>query len=123
MATHLHRSIDRPIREGLSSDELWHGPDKGLIWCWERGRQKRIEEPELATRADRGELVVLAWIGGVEKKLKLEKKLGALQYLATWQGLRNENLDIGIETERLIVCTKTEQTVAFSAAMPTEETP
>lgn len=121
MAMRLRRSIDQPIREGLSWNELWRGPDRGLIWCWERGRQKRVEEPELAARADKGELVVLAWKGGVEKKLKIEKKPGTLNYLATWQGLRAEDLDIALEDERLIVCSKTGQTVAFSAKLPVEE--
>jgi hypothetical protein len=69
MATHLHRSIGKPIRTGLSWDELWRGPDRGLISCWERGRQRRVTDPELAARADKGELVMLAWKGGVEEKL------------------------------------------------------
>ena len=121
MATHLRRSIDRPIRDGLSWDELWRGPDQGLIGCWERGRQKRIEEPELAARADKGELVVLGWKGGVKEKLKIERKAGTLQYLANWQGLRGQDLDIALEDERLIVCSKTGQTVAFSVNLPEEE--
>jgi hypothetical protein len=57
MTQKLHRSVKQPIRTELSWDELWLGSDKGLIWCWERGRQKRAEEPELAERAQRGELV------------------------------------------------------------------
>lgn len=121
MATHLRRSFDWPIREGLSWDELWLGPDRGLICCWERGRQKRVEEPELAARADKGELVVLAWKGGVEEKLKIERKPGTLKYLATWQGLRGEDLGIALEDERVIVCSKTGQAVAFSAKLPMEE--
>ena len=121
MTTHLRRSIDRPIREGLSWDELWVGPDRGLIWCWERGRQKRVEEPKLAARADKRELVVLAWKGGVEEKLKIEKQPGTLKYLATWQGLRGEDLDIALEDEQVIVCSKTGQIVAFSAKLPVEE--
>jgi hypothetical protein len=83
MATHLRLSIDLPIREGLSWEELWLGPDRGLIWCWERGRQLRVEEPELAARADERELVILSWKGGVEKKLKVETKPGTLKILAT----------------------------------------
>ena len=42
MTTRLRRSIDEPIREGLTWNELWKGPDEGLIWCWERGRQYRV---------------------------------------------------------------------------------
>lgn len=58
MGARLYRSIDVPIREGLNWTETWRGPDHGLIWCWERGRQKRSEKPELATGADAGELVL-----------------------------------------------------------------
>ncbi len=122
MTTRLHRSVHQPIREGLSWDERWMGPDKGLIWCWERGRQKRVEEPEFAAQADKGELVVLAWKGGVDKKLKMERKPGTLQYLATWQGLRGEDLELTLE-DVSIVCTKTGQTVVFSSTLPKDEEP
>lgn len=121
MVTRLRRSVNQPIRPGLSWIETWEGPDKGLIQCWERGRQKRVEEPELAARAKEGQLVVLAWKGGVEQKLKVEKKAGTLNYLATWQGLRGEDLDIAIEGERVIVCAKTGQAVVFSAKPPVDE--
>ena len=101
--------------------ERWEGSDKGLIWCWERGRQKRSEHPELAARAHNGELVVLVWKGGVEKKLDIDKHPGSLQYLANWQGLRGEDLDIAISGERIFVCTKTGQAVVFRARSPKEE--
>ena len=81
MVTHLRRSIDQPIREGLSWDERWLGLDRGLICCWERGRQKRVETPDLAARADKGELVILAWRGGVEDKLKIKKNL---EHFSIW---------------------------------------
>jgi len=113
--------VDQPIRKGLSWSERWEGPDKGLIFCWERGRQKRVEEPELAARADKGELVMLAWKGGVQERLKIERKPGTLQYLATWQGLRGEDLDLALEGERVVVCTRTGQAVAFSAVLPDDE--
>lgn len=123
MTTRLRRSIDEPIREGQSWSERWLGPDKGLIWCWERGRQRRIEDPNLATRAEDGELPVGNWKGGVERKLKDEKKLklGTLQYLAGWQGMRGEDLDIELQGERTIVCAKTGQGVVFSAKLPEDE--
>jgi hypothetical protein len=121
MGTRLCRSITEPIREGLSWSERWEGPDNGLIWCWERGRQERLERPDDAARAENGELVGLDWKGGVEKKLKLKKKLGTLKYLATWQGLRGENLDIELDGERKIVCTRTRQTVIFSPVLPPDE--
>ena len=117
----MQRSIQEPIRNLGTTAERWEGPDRGLIWCWERGRQKRVEQPDLAARAEAGELIVLAWEGGVEKKLKVEEKLGALKYLATWQGLRGEDLDVEPEGERVIVCAKTRQAVVFSAELPEEE--
>jgi len=117
MTTRLRRSMDESIREGLSWNERWLGPDKGLICCWERGRQIRIEDPNRTARAENGELPVGNWRGGVERKLKDQKKpkLGTLQYLATWQGMRGEDLDIELQGERTIVCTKTGQGVVFSA--------
>jgi len=92
-----------------------------LIWCWERGRQKRVEQPELARRADKGELVGLKWKGGVEEKLKVDRKEGTLQYLATWQGIRGNDLDIAIDGETLLVCSRTGQLVVFSARLPKDE--
>jgi hypothetical protein len=89
------------------------GSDAGLIWCWERGRQKAAEEPALAQRAIAGELVVLAWDGGVERKLKEERKRGTLFYLATLQGLQGVDLDISLDSQVEVVCTKTRQVVVF----------
>lgn len=121
MAKRLYRPIDAPIRAGLSWDETWRGLDDGLIYCWERGRQERLERPDDSARAERGELVGLDWKGGVKKKLKVEKMPGTLRYLATWQGLRGEDLDIDLEYEREIVCSSTGQVVVFSARLPENE--
>ena len=121
MTTHLRRSVDQPTREGLSWKETWLGPDNGLIFCWERGQQERIEKPDLASRADKGELVPLGWKGGVQQKLKVKTKPGTLQYLANWQGLRGEDLDLDLAGERTIVCTGTGQAVVFSAKLPEDE--
>lgn len=117
LAVRLNRSINEPIRDfqNMSWDDLWRGEDQGLIHCWERGRMKRTESPALAARAEQGELMILNWRGGVEKKMQAEKKLGTLQYLANWQGLRGEDLDITLEDETLLTCAKTGQTVTFSA--------
>ena len=120
-STRLTRAVSEPIRSGLTWDELWRGPDGGLIWCWERGRQMRGEAPELAARAEKGDLVPLAWKGGVEKKLKDPEKLGTLQYLATWQGLRGEDLDVDLEGSRVIVCARTGQAVVFSPTLPDDD--
>lgn len=114
MSYHVYRSIIEPNRKGLSWDETWKGADDGLIACWERGREKAIEDTELASCARRGELPVLAWKGGVERKIKT-KKFGALKYLAQWLGLRGENLDIHMDKEVELVCSKTGMLVIFTA--------
>ena len=110
----INRSIEISVRDGLSLDEMWTGPDSGQICCWERGREKRNSEPELALRAENGELPVLVWAGGVENRLKTKDKLGSLNYLATWQALRNEDLAIDTDTERVITCERTGQPVKFT---------
>lgn len=115
MNKRLFRSIQEPIREFVTWEHRWMGQDRGLVWCWERGRQYQIECPERAMRAANGELVPDGWRGGIEKKLKLPVKLGTLYYLATWQGMRGEDLDIDLEGERIIVCSRTNQAVLFSA--------
>ena len=117
----LYRSIDEPIREGLDWAEMWKGPDCGLIYCWEHGRQERFEKPGLAARADAGELVPLDWKGGVREKCNVEKKNGTMNYLATWQGLRVEDLDLALDGEHTRKCTRTGQIVVFSAKMPHDE--
>ena len=123
MPRRLYRSIQEPIREGLSWNELWRGPDNGLIWCWERGRQYQTEAPERVACAVSGELVLDGWRGGVEKKLKdpKKKKPGTLQYLATWQGMRAEDLSIDLDEERVIICSRFQQAVVFSGAPASEE--
>lgn len=113
MSKRLKRSIKEPIRD-LDTDQRWANRESGLIWCWERGRQKRLESPELAEASERGELPILAWAGGVEKKLVTQLKPAPLNYLATWQGLRGEDLDIDIGGETQIECSKTGQVVVFS---------
>ncbi len=121
MGARLFRSIAEPIREGLSWAETWKGPDRGRIFCWERGRQERYEKPALAARADAGELVPLDWKGGVREKSKAERKPGTFSYLATWQGLRGEDLDLPLDGERVVECSRTGQIVVFTAKTPEDE--
>src|SRR5579871_5461350 len=121
MATWLRRSIDKPIRDGLSWEQTWRGPDDGLIYCWEHGRLERLMRPEDAARAERGELVGLDWKGGVRKRLKTDRARGTLRYLAAWQGLRGEDLHIDVEGQKVVVCSRFGQTVVFSAATISED--
>ncbi|WP_339079647.1 hypothetical protein [Pseudomonas sp. TMP9] len=110
----IHRSIDTPIRTGLDQHTNWNGPDKGLINCWEVGRQLAQAKPEMAEAARRSELPLTNWKGGVSRTLKKPEKYGSLQYLAQWQGLRGENLDVDPTVEVTITCTKTSMVVTFT---------
>jgi hypothetical protein len=114
MSQHIYRSYSESLRREPSWDERWKGSDKGLITCWEVGRKLSEKEPELAERTRNGELPVLGWKGGVEKKLKKKQKYGTLFYLAQWQGLRGVDLDIDLSIEYTITCTRTGFTVIFT---------
>jgi hypothetical protein len=112
---HVARSIHQPIRSLMNWDELWKSSDGGLIACWERGRERALEAPPLASRAASGELPVLPWKGGHDKLLKFGWKYGALYYLAMWQGLRGEDLDINTDEELPMTCSATGMRTVFTA--------
>jgi hypothetical protein len=121
MIANLFRSIEEPNRKGLIWEELWKGSDNGLIACWEQGRVKASDNPELAESCKNGELPILAWKGGVNKKIK-GKKYGSLFYLATWQGLRGEDLNINQHQDITVICAKTKVEVIFTPNLLTYET-
>ncbi|MEZ5561219.1 MAG: hypothetical protein R3E86_22100 [Pseudomonadales bacterium] len=114
MVDRVTRSISEPIREYESWEKNWKGPDKGLIRCWERGRELQSEQPDLAERALSGELPILGWRGGIEGTPKFKSKWGSLFYLAQWQGLRNEDLDCPLDGEESLVCARTGIAVTFT---------
>lgn len=109
----ITRSISEPIKSFSNWDETWKGEDMGLIACWQSGVQKGRTDYDLAARARSGELVALVWKGGSEKFIK-KHKFGSLNYLAMWQGLRGENLDIDPNNELTLKCTKTGTTVTYT---------
>ncbi len=111
----ITRSIAEPLRNTKSFDERWVSEHAGLITCWERGREKRHEDSELALKAGDGQLVVLPWKGGVEKSIKAKQKYGTYLYLAMWQGLRGEDLDIDTSKEAKLHCTRTGMDVVFTS--------
>lgn len=123
----LHRSISEPIRTGLTWQQIWQGPDEGLIACWERGREMRAAEERFpdddaepaAERASRGELCRLPWDGGIGLDVKDPpiRKRGALQYLAMWQGLRGEDLLIPLDQRIELKCSRTGTLVVFAPAL------
>jgi hypothetical protein len=112
---HVRRSLSEPLRVNPDWEERWERADKGLINCWECGREMVIGRPEQAGLAIAGELLVLPWRGGVDKKAKKipKKKTGSLYYLAMWQGLRGEDLDIDTERGALLRCAATGTVVTY----------
>jgi len=114
MPNHIHIPILESIREGLSWEERWRGTDKGLIACWEVGRERSKKESELADRAKNGELPILGWKGGVDRAIQKKSKYGTLRYLALWQGLRGEDLSIDLSEEITITCTRTGMSVTYT---------
>ena len=110
----IHRLITEPIRQINDWDEKWSDADQGLIACWERGRKKSLEDPALASQARAGQLVLLPWKGGIEKATKKMQKYGSLFYLAMWQGVRGDDLNIDVGAEAALVCSATKMTVVFT---------
>ncbi|MGI9311140.1 MAG: hypothetical protein ACR2P7_06370 [bacterium] len=115
MKQRIYRAFKAPKRVDPSWEERWLGCDKGLITCWEVGRETRDKNPELAKKAKKGELPLLLWKGGVAKKIKQLKKYGTLNYLAQWQGLRGDDLDIDLSKEMKITCSKTGIEVIYTS--------
>ncbi len=122
----VSRSINIPLREAASWDEMWKGEDDGLIKCWENGRTMRLRgtdiDLDICERVDRGELPSLHWKGGFEidpdkpyAMPKMKKKFGCLQYLATLQGIRGESLNIDTTKEYSLRCSRTGVLVVFTA--------
>lgn len=111
----IYRNISEPKRQTTDYDVLWNGEDQGLITSWETGRDKAKSDPGLAARAKNGELVMLGWKGGVDKPLKTKNKYGGLLYVAMWQGLRGENLDIDLESEIRMTCTRTSVPITYTS--------
>jgi hypothetical protein len=112
--TKIFRNFSEPDRENITWKETWEQEDKGLIKNYEVGRALGIKNPELVEKAKNGELPVLGYKGGVEKALIKKEKIGALNYIAKWQALRGENLDIDLDKEIVLTCTKTNITVTFT---------
>lgn len=111
----IYRSFTEPDRENLTWEEMWRGEDNGLIKNYEVGRALAIKHPELTEKAKRGELPALGYKGGSDINLKLKKKIGALNYYAQWQALREEDLNIDTDEELVLICTKTDIEVLFTS--------
>lgn len=111
----IYRSILEPIRSDLTYDERWNADDKGLITCWEVGRSKRDRNSELVRRVENDELPILEWKGGVDKALKNNEKYGSYNYLAQWQGIRGEDLNIDLSAETTLKCSNAATVITYTA--------
>lgn len=111
----LKHAFANPPPMAADYAERMEGPDQGIVNAWLAGIAMR-RDTECAQQASAlaGELPVLPYRGGVERKLKIKQKIGALHYLAMWQGLRGDDLDIDTETEPELICTKTGVLVLFT---------
>lgn len=107
-------SAKEPPPSQTDFDARINGPDKGLINAWLVGLDKRRSDPELASKAQAGELPPLPFKGGVEKAIKAQNKIGALWYVAAWKGLRGEDLSLDTNQELQLVCTRTRVPVLYT---------
>lgn len=114
MGKRIWQSKQTPRREGLSWHERWDAEDFGVISAWEVGRELREKGSPLAAMAERDELPVLPWKGGVAQRIKKNRKYGTLWYLAEWKGLRGDDLDIDLDEEVELTCSKTGMTVIYT---------
>lgn len=112
---HIHRSKAELLRENPSWQERWGDLGHALITCWERGRELAGQDADLAAAARAGELVPLSWKGGVAKAIKPNQRYGSLYYLATWQGLRGDDLDIDDVQLPQLRCSRHGTAVTFTA--------
>lgn len=115
MTTNVISSKNAPQRAGLTHEEIWDGPDQGLIMSWEVGRARAMTYPELAQQCLSGQLPILGWKGGVSRALKKREKFGSLKYLAQWQGLRGEDINIDCSKEHTLTCINTGMAVTFTS--------
>lgn len=110
----VQASITNPPPDSNAWSVRMEGPDRGVINAWLRGIEKSKESPALVTAAKAGELPLMAWKGGVEKAIARKDKVGSLHYLAAWQALRGEDLNVDTDSEVSMTCTRTGVPVLFT---------
>jgi hypothetical protein len=114
----VQRAKTEPL--GINPDwtARWGSPEAGLITSWQRGRELAEQDPDLADAARRGELVPLSWKGGVTQPARgarpPRRKYGSFHYLAMWQGLRGDDLDIDTEAAPERACSRYGTVVVFT---------
>ena len=113
----VRKSISEHINVVIDWESRWGNLTAGIITSWNRGREMVNERPDIAEAARAGRLVSLVWKGGVEKKILKTTKYGSFFYLAMWQGLREEDLNIDIDSEPSITYSVSGMTVFFTNNM------
>ncbi len=103
-----------PPPQRADYEERNNGPDMGIVNAWLAGLEKRNEWHLAVQSALRNELPVLPFKGGVVKAINSKTKIGALHYLAMWQGLRSEDLRIDMQAEPVMVCSAYGVRVTFT---------
>ncbi|WP_434120383.1 hypothetical protein [Pseudomonas fortuita] len=118
---HIQRPISAALRpEGeLSFFERWLDEDYGLIWCWERGRRRSVENPALVASCLAGNLPSLSGRIGLARNQGQTKE--SLKYLAEWQGLRGENLNIKLDIKVFLTCSESCVEVSFEHDSPRDQ--
>lgn len=112
--THWQASASNPPPVEQDYDIRMNGPDGGIVNAWLAGLSMRSRLPKLATAAEAGELPVLPYRGGVERALKTKSRVGSLLYVAMWQGLRGNDLDVDTSVEPVLTCARHGVTVRFT---------
>lgn len=107
---------EAPLRHQTYA-ERWEGPDGGLIAAWRQGLLMRDHRPDWVQAVLRHELPELPWRGGGSEVIK-GKRPGTWLYLAMWQGLRGEALDVDTSQPLEMQCTRTQVRTLFRAGPP-----
>jgi hypothetical protein len=114
----VQRSKTEPPRANPSWAVRWGTFSAALVTCWERGRELAIQDASLAAAARDGELVPLSWKGGIAPPARSgsapKRKYGSFYYLATWQGLRGDDLDIDTAGSPQRICSRNGTVVTFT---------
>lgn len=111
----IHKSVLEPIYEDPVYDTRINGYDKGLINAWNVGRRLAKNNEDLVTRAKNGELPILGFKGGIKNTPKIKLKYGCLWYLAELQGIKGIDLNIDLEKEVALICSRTNIKVIFTS--------
>lgn len=111
---HIHHRHDSPPQAEADFDARMNGPDGGIVNAWLAGRDLRGSRPDLAAAASAGQLPVLPYRGGVDRPIKRKDKLGSLLYVAMWQGLRSDDLNVDASKDVQLVCTRHGVPVTFT---------